>query len=118
MQWGIRVQGSQFNVANRVCVAGPQWQALPRVLLRGVCLLTTCSSSLFLLYQIIDGDEKLQTMHDAAEKYSPQTEVVFKYLQVGGGAVRGPSCGSLGHHNTQSGLQYVPDTPRSVPILL
>jgi hypothetical protein len=48
-------------------------------------LLTTCSSSLFLLYQIIDGDEKLQTMHDAAEKYSPQTEVVFKYLQVGGG---------------------------------
>jgi hypothetical protein len=32
---------------------------------------------------VIDGDEKLQTMHDAAEKYSPQTEVIFKYLQVG-----------------------------------
>jgi hypothetical protein len=39
--------------------------------------------------QIIDGDEKLQTMHDAAEKYSPQTEVVFKYLQVGGGGGQG-----------------------------
>ena len=37
------------------------------------------------LPQEVADDEKLQAMHDAAEKFDPRAEGVFKYLQVGAG---------------------------------
>jgi sodium-dependent phosphate transporter len=34
------------------------------------------------LFQAVDGDASLTNIHDAAERFDPRTEQVFKYLQI------------------------------------